>query len=274
MSIKFCLVVDKKERNGIMRKIMTLVVVVIFMTSLIGTTVNAEEERTAAEICKSAKSWEEYKQLFEDFQPDREDQLGRVLKKLPADIENLSTFKMGFSYGGIKDEKVDEFAEAISYATYLYNNSETAHIRFSSVEKKDLEGPYSQVDAIIEDNPLTHIGNVVICADIPYYSSIDEYLSNKKPHYYSGRIICYTCGVSYWNPDMTLGKTEYIPYDEIAGLKDEKKPQINRDFDGEIIILLCTTDAILGWADLEGLYQYEDANGNMEFYNPYFITYK
>lgn len=73
---------------------------------------------------------------------------------------------------------------------------------------------------------------------------------------------------------MTLGKTEYIPYDEIAGLKDEKKPQINRDFDGEIIILLCTTDAILGWADLEGLYQYEDANGNMEFYNPYFITYK
>lgn len=257
-----------------MRKIMTLVVVVIFMTSLIGTTVNAEEERTAAEICKSAKSWEEYKQLFEDFQPDREDQLGRVLKKLPADIENLSTFKMGFSYGGIKDEKVDEFAEAISYATYLYNNSETAHIRFSSVEKKDLEGPYSQVDAIIEDNPLTHIGNVVICADIPYYSSIDEYLSNKKPHYYSGRIICYTCGVSYWNPDMTLGKTEYIPYDEIAGLKDEKKPQINRDFDGEIIILLCTTDAILGWAGLDGLYQYEDANGNMEFYNPYFITYK
>lgn len=254
-----------------MRKIMTLVVVVIFMTSLIGTTVNAEEERTAAEICKSAKSWEEYKQLFEDFQPDREDQLGRVLKKLPADIENLSTFIGYIDYASVKDEETDQFIEAIVYATSLY--SETGHLRFS-VEKKDLEGPYASVNLYIEDKPLTHVGNVVICRKIPYWSSIDDYLDNKNPHYYNGGIICYTCGVSYWKPDMTLEKTEYIPYDKVAELKDEQKPIIEREFDGEVIILLCTTDAILGWADLEGLYQYEDANGNMEFYNPYFITYK
>ena len=67
---------------------------------------------------------------------------------------------------------------------------------------------------------------------------------------------------------------EYIPFDEVAQLNDSKKPQINRDFDGEVLILLCTTDAILGWVNLEGLYQYEDAMGNMEFYNPDFIRYK
>lgn len=257
-----------------MKKITTLLLA-IFMTSLIGTqTVNAAEDKTAYELCKSAKSWEEYKQLFEDFQPDREDNLGRALKEFPKHTEELSTFRGGPGYGGIKDEEVDEFFEAISYATYLYNNSETAHIRFSSVEKKDLEGPYSQVDTIIADNPLTHIGNVVICSDIPYYSSIDYYLANKNPHYYKGGIICYTCGVSYWNPDMTFEKTDYIPYDKVAELKDEQKPIIEREFDGEVIILLCTTDTILGWAGLDGLYQYEDAMGNMEFYNPYFITYK
>jgi len=162
---------------------------------------------------------------------------------------------------------VEEFADAICYATSLYNNSEMGHLRLS-VEKKDLKGPYSQVDVFIEDNPLTHIGNVVKCYNIPYYSNVDKYLAGKNAYYYKGQIICYTCGVAYWNPDGTLEKMEYVPFDEVAQLKDNQKPRINRDFDGKILILLCTTDTILGWADIEGLYQYEDAMGNMEFHNP------
>lgn len=259
-----------------MKKITTLLVVAIFMTSLLGKqiVVNAtESNKTAAELCKSANTWEEYKEIFENFQCERGDFLGRVLKELPKKTEELSTFIGAISYGGIKDEEVDEFTEAIRYATSLYNNSEMGHLRFS-VEKKDLEGPYSQVDAFIEDNPLTHIGNVVKCYDIPYYSNVDKCLSGKEAHYYKGQIICYTCGVAYWNPDGTLEEMENIPFDEVVQLKDSQKPQINRNFDGEVLILLCTTDTLLGWANLEGLYQYEDAMGNMEFYNPDFIRYK
>ena len=260
-----------------MKKITTLLLVAILMTSFIGNqmiVVNAAEvDKTAYELCKSANTWEEYKEIFEDFQCERGDFLGRVLKELPEKTEDLSTFIGAISYGGIKDEEVDEFTEAIRYATSLYSNSEIGHLRFS-VEKKDLEGPYSQVDAFIEDNPLTHIGNVVKCYDIPYYSNVDKYLADKDAYYYKKQIICYTCGVSYWNPDGTLKKMEYIPFSKVAQLKDEQKPQIDQEFEGTILILLCTTDTILGWADIEGLYQYEDAMGNMEFYNPDFIRYK
>ena len=168
---------------------------------------------------------------------------------------------------------MDEFADAIYYATSLYSKSKTGNLRFS-VDKKDLEGPYSQVDAFIEDNALTHIGNVVKCYDIPYYSNVDKCLSGKEAHYYKGQRICYTCGVAYWNPDGTLEKMEYIPFNEVAQLKDEQKPQIDKEFEGTILILLCTTDTILGWTSLDGLYQYENAMGNMEFYNPDFIRYK
>ena len=84
-----------------------------------------------------------------------------------------------------------------------------------SVEKKDLEGRYRQVDAFIEDNPLTHIGNVVKCYDIPYYSNVDKCLSGKEAHYYKGQRICYTCGVAYRNQDGTLEKMEYIDYKNI-----------------------------------------------------------
>lgn len=259
-----------------MKKITTLLVVATLMTSFIGNQIvvnAAESHKTAAELCKSANTWEEYKEIFEDFQCEREDFLGRVLKELPEKTEELSTFIGGISYGGIKDEEVDEFSDVIRYATSLYSNSETGHLRFS-VEKKDLEGPYSQVDVVIEDNSLTHIGNVVKCYDIPYYSNVDKYLAGKDAYYYKGQIICYTCGVAYWNPDGTLEKMEYIPFNEVAQLKDEQKPQIDKDFNGTILILLCTTDTLLGWTNLDGLFQYEDAMGNMEFYNPDFISYK
>lgn len=126
----------------------------------------------------------------------------------------------------------------------------------------------------MQDNILTHIGNVVKCYDIPYYSDIDKYMAGKDANYYQGQIICYTCGVEYWNPYGTLEKKEYIPYDKVGQLKDEQKPEIDKDFDGTILILLCTTDTLLGWTSIDGLFQYEDAMGNMEFYNPDFIRYK
>ena len=166
-----------------MKKITTLLAVVILMTSFIGNqmiVVNAAEvDKTAYELCKSANTWEEYKEIFEDFQYERGDFLGHVLKELP-----------------------------------------------------------------------------------------------EKTKDYNGQIICYTCGVAYWNPDGTLEKMEYIPFNEVAQLKDEQKPQIDKEFEGTILILLCTTDTILGWTSLDGLYQYENAMGNMEFYNPDFIRYK
>ena len=242
------------------------------LTTLLLVVNAAEVDKTAYELCKSANTWEEYKEIFENFQYERGDSLGRILKALPKEIENSSTFIAALSYGGIKDEEVDEFADAIRYATSLYNNNKTGHLRFF-VEKKDLEAPYSQVDAFIEDNALKHIGNVVKCYDIPYYSNVNNYLTGKNAYYYK-EILCYTCGVAYWNPDGTLEKMEYIPFDEVAQLKDSQKSKIDRNFDGTILILLSTTDTLLGWTSIDGLFQYEDATGNMEFYNPYFIVYK
>lgn len=195
-----------------MKKITTLLVLAIFMSSFMRTPIianAAEGDKTAYELCKSANTWEEYKEVFENFQVDREDLLGRVLKELPERIEGLSTFVELIGYGGIKHEKADEFADAISYATSLYNSSEIGNLKLS-VEKKDLESSYSVVEIHIEQNVLTHIGNVV----------------------------------------------KYVVI-----LVEEH-------------ILLCTNDTILGWAELDGLYQYEDAKGNMEFYNPDFIRYK
>lgn len=107
-----------------------------------------------------------------------------------------------------------------------------------------------------------------------YKSIIQSTMARQDANYYTGQIMCYTCGVSYWNPDGTLAKMEYIPYDKVAHLKDEQKPKIDINFEGTILILLCTTDSLLGWADLNGLYQYEDAKGNMKFYNPDFIRYR
>lgn len=146
------------------------------LTTLLLVVNAAEVDKTAYELCKSANTWEEYKEIFENFQYERGDSLGRILKALPKEIENSSTFIAALSYGGIKDEEVDEFADAIRYATSLYNNNKTGHLRFF-VEKKDLESPYRQVDAFIEDNALTHIGNVVKCYDIPYYSNVNNYLT-------------------------------------------------------------------------------------------------
>lgn len=52
-----------------------------------------------------------------------------------------------------------------------------------------------------------------------------------------------------------------------------KSQKIDREFKGKILVLLCTTDTVLGWTSIDGLYQYEDVTGNMEFYNPDFISY-
>ena len=51
--------------------------------------------------------------------------------------------------------------------------------------------------------------------------------------------------IEYWNPDGTLEKMEYIPFDEVAQLKDSQKSKIDRNFDGTILILLSTTDTLL-----------------------------
>lgn len=255
-----------------MKRIITLVITAIFMFAFIGNTVNAAEaNQNAAELCKSVNTWEEYKEAFEDFQYVRGDFLGSVLKNLPERIAKVSTYS-GFGYGGIEDERLSEFVDCITYAISLYSNSEIGHLKFS-IDIEDLEGPYSQVDVTTEDIPLSHIGNVVKCYEIPYYSNINEYMEDKNANYYEGQILCYTCGVAYWNSDGTLEKMEYIPFEEVAQLKDEEKPKIDREFDGNILILLCTTDTFLGWTSLDGLSQYEDSMGNMEFYNPDFISY-
>lgn len=259
-----------------MKKFSTLLLAVILMISnFVGNvqsmaTAATVESKTAVELCKSANTWEEYKEIFEEFQCERGDFLGSMLKDLPKKIANSSTFSGTIGYGGIKDSEVDEFAEAIQQAIALY--SETGHLRFS-VKKKNLKSPYSQVDLFVEDKPLTHIGNVVKCYNIPYYDNVDKYMTGQDSNFYEGQL-CYTCGVSYWNPDGTLANMEYIPYDKVAQLKDKQKPQIDKDFEGTILILLCTTDSLLGWTSLDGLYQYEDATGVMVFYNPDFIRYR
>lgn len=255
-----------------MKKIATLLMATILMTSFVGKSATVlAAEKTAYELCKSAHNWKEYKKIFEDFQYEREDFLGSILKELPEKTEDLSTFTEGIGYGGIKDEEVDKFADAICYATSLYN--EEGYLRLS-VKKKDLEGPYSQVNVDVQNSELTHIGNVVMCYGIPYYSCFDNYLCGKNKNYYEGQEMCYTCGIEYWNSNGTLEKMEYIPFDDVAQLKDSQKPSIDKSFDGTILILLCTTDSLLGWTSLEGLYQYEDGIGNMEFYNPDVISYK
>lgn len=257
-----------------MKKIIALLVIAVFMNSFVANQMvvkGAESNKIAIELCKSANTWEEYKDIFEDFQCERKDFIGRTLKKLPQEIEGLSTFTK-ISYG-IKDEEADELADAIQYATSLYSNSEIGHLRFS-IEKEDLNSPYSQIDIVVEDNPLTHIGNAVKCAGVPYYSNIDQYRAGKNMNYYKGQGICYTCGVAYWNPNGTLEKMEYIPYNEVGQLNDTQKLKIDKSFDGTILILLCTTDTLLGWTSIDGLFQYEDAMGNMTFYNPEFLYYK
>ena len=258
----------KKITNVLLATILTI-------SSLVGTVhtiaaTSAEESHiTAAELCKSANTWEEYKATFKEFQCEQGDFLGKILKDLSEKIEDLSTFMGTLSYSGINDSEVDEFVDVIRHATDLYSNSETGHLRFS-VEKMDLNAPYSQVNVFVKDIPLTNVGNVVLCYDIPYYSNIDTYMAGQDANFYDGQLMCYTCGVSYWNPDGTLAKMEYIPYDKVAQLKDEQKPQIDINFEGTILVLLCTTDSLLGWTGLDGLYQYEDATGNMEF----FISYR
>lgn len=259
------------------RCIALLVALLVFVSGLMGnlTTVKAAEvdvEDTvisAYELCRSSNSWEEYKTVFQNFQCERGDFKGSVLKELPERLESLSSFS-SYSIGGISDEEIDEFEEILNHAVSLYN--EMGFLKLSVV-KKDLEGPYSQIDIIPDDAKLTHLGNVVSSYNIPYYENVNAYFENKGACYYQKQILCYTCGVAYWNSDGTLEKIEYIPFDEVADLEDWQKPEIDTNFEGTTLILLCTTDTLLGWVDLDGLFQYEDAQGNMEFYNPDFISY-
>lgn len=271
----FCLVYElrtknRKEKTKMKKLVVVAVICMIgFMENPITAEATENEKSEAYELCKSADTWKEYREVFKEFEPKQGDFLGLVLKELPEKIETLSTFFSAVSYGGIKDKDMKEFEEGLRYALSLYNADETAHLRFT-VKNKDLKGPYSQVDISCEKKMLTHLGNVVICHEIPYYSSVDRY----KAYYYSGTLMCYTCGVAYWNLDGTLEKMEYVPFEEVARLKDSEKTVIDRNFEGTTLVLLCTTDTILGWADLDGLVQYEDAKGNMEFYAPDFICYK
>lgn len=217
---------------------------------------------TAYELCKSATTWEEFVDKFEDFQYERGDFLGMSLKDLPERISKASTFQGVCSYGAIKDEKLEEFADAMLYAISLYNSSDSNLKIF--VQKKDFDGPYGQVDVTTEDRVLTHVGNVVTCYNKFYYENADQYFEKVNESWYDGRTMYATCGVAYWNPDRTLSKMEYVPLDEVAQLKDAQKIKIDRSFNGTILVLLCIDDTIIGWTDLDGLEQYEDANG-MEY---------
>lgn len=239
------------------------------------TTVTHERlpNQSAYELCKSAETWEEYKEIFKDYKCDRGDFLGSELKELPEKIEGLSSLMGGGVYGGIEDAELERFAGAMFHAISLYNKSGIGHLKFS-LEMGDLEGPYAYLDLNIEEISITHIGNVVKCYKVPYYPDFDSWREGKNANYYEKQIVCYTCGVAYFNKNGILEKEDYIPFDEVANLKDAQKPKIDRDFDGNILILLCTTDSILGWTHIYGLAQYEDAFGNMEFYNPEYIRYK
>lgn len=222
------------------------------------------KEATAYELCSSANSWAEYKAVFEHFQCRLGDFKGFTLKELPDMLEHSCTFSGGYTIGA-PDEEVDDYAEMLSHAVSLYNEMGFLHF---SVKKRG-----SQIDIVPDDIALTHVGNVVKCYNIPYYENVNAYFEGKEAYYYRKQVICYTCAVAYWNPNGTLEKMEYIPFDEVANLTDEQKPKIDSDFEGTTLVLLCTTDAMLGWANLDGLFQYEDAKGNMEFYNPDFIKY-
>lgn len=261
-----------------MKRLTTLLVILLaFMGALLTNSakVNAAETEeegkgdSAYELCSSANSWEEYKTVFESFQCEREDFEGGVLKDLPERLESLTSFN-AYSIGGILDEETDDFEKMLNHAVSLYN--EMGHLKFSVI-KNNFEGPYSGFDIIPEEASLTHLGNVVRSYNIPYYENINAYLEKEGACYYQRQILSYTCGVAYWNLDGTLEKMEYIPFNEVGSLKDSQKIEIDTNFEGTTLILLCTTDTLLGWTNLEGLYQYEDGRGNMEFYNPDFIRY-
>lgn len=249
--------------------IMVMIMVVIGNQMVVNAADNAE---TAYEICKSSTTWKEFVESFADFQCERGDFLGMCLKELPEKISKASTFHGVCDYGAIPDEELAEFTAAMAHAIMLYNMSGNSNLRFS-VKMEDSDSQYGKVDIQTVDNPLTHIGNVVKCYNIPYYENADNYFGDKDACYYNKQVICYTCGVAYWNSNKTLARMEYIPFDKVAELRDEQKPKIDREFKGKILVLLCTTDTVLGWTSIDGLYQYEDVTGNMEFYNPDFISY-
>ena len=259
-----------------MKKITSmLLAVLICVTSFMGNYITANASVLSAyDVCKSSRTWEEYKENFENLWGYvRSGIESKILKELPKTFEEASTFKGAISYGGIKDEEIEKLEDAVNYAISLYSADSSSHLSFR-VTTKDLEGPYSQLDIYSEEIQLTHIGNVVKCYNVPYYSNINEYLTEKNAYYYNGQIVCYTCGVAYWNSDGTLEDMNYVPYNKVAGLKDSEKIEINQEFEGITLVLLCTTNTILGWADANKLFQYEDGTGNMEFYNPEFIYYK
>lgn len=227
-----------------------------------------ENRKPAYELCYLASSWEEYKATFEQFEPEDNDITGRVMKNLPKELEELSTFHACGVV--IEDEKADELKEAIEYAVSLYNQR---GILTFSVSKRKMEGPNDSISIMPNKKKMTHLGNVVLSSKVPYYQNIDDYREQKNAYYYQKQIICYTCKVAYWNPNGTLEKVDEIPLSKLATLKDAEKKQIDTEFEGTTLVLLCTTDEILGWANIDELYQYEDAFGNMEFYNPEFIKY-
>jgi len=178
-----------------MRRLTTvLVALLLFMGSLSGNqmTVRAEETEkeetgSAYELCYSAKSWEEFKALFENYKSKPGDSNGRVIKKVSENLEALSTF---FSIGMcVLDEEAEEFGEAIKYVVSLYNQKDL--LKFS-VTIKDYTGPYSEILIQADKVKLTHLGNVVVCADIPYYENINAYQEQKKAYYYDKQILCYT----------------------------------------------------------------------------------
>lgn len=231
-----------------------------------------EESSSAYELCYSATSWEEYKESFENFECEQGDINGRTLKELPETLNKLSTF---WSMGILRtDEEADKLKLAIEHAISLYNDNEQGNLTFSVTKiKRGFQGPNTEIHISADKVRLTHLGNVVISANVPYYENVNAYLEKREAYYYQKQILSYTCKAAYWNLDGTLEKVESIPIEKLATIKDSEKIQIDTNFEGTILILLCTTDEILGWANIEELYQYEDESGNMEFYNSEFIKY-
>lgn len=227
-----------------------------------------EESSSAYELCYSATSWEEYKESFSEFQCEKKDYKGRTLKDLVGYLESLCTFQS--FYMRRTDEEAKELEKAVRHAVGLYNKQGLLNF---SVQITDFTGPNSIIEVHPDPIMLTHLGNVVVSYQVPYYKNVNDYLEQKNAYYYQKQILSYTCKAAYWNSDGTLEKVDSIPVEKLATIKDSEKIQIDTNFEGTILILLCTTDEILGWANIEELYQYEDAFGNMEFYNPEFIKY-
>lgn len=279
-----------------MRRLITLLVAMaLFMGTLFGSqmvvraeetekeeTISSEKQKvfweelkkgespSAYELCYSATSWEEYQTMFEEFECGRGDIDGRTLKELPEMLNRLSTF---WSLGIVRtDEKAEKLRPAIEHAISLYN--EQGNLTFSVTKRKgSFEGPNTEICIRADKVRLTHLGNVVISENVPYYENINTYLEKGEVYYFQKPSVAYTCGAAYWNLDGTLEKIDYIPFEKVANLKDSQKKPIDTNFEGTILVLLSTTDTILGWANLEELYQYEDAFGNMEFYNSDAIKY-